>query len=87
MAAKGIASILNSYFNVAGDTGSLGGQVTLPNGTVHLDLPVGMSAKRPVRDFADEMKRLSDEEKYQLAVGVCALDGSEAPAPPKSSAE
>lgn len=31
--------------------------------------------KRPLTDFRDELKALTDDEKRDLAVGVCALTG------------
>lgn len=50
MAAKGIPTILSSYFN-QGD------------------------GKRPLKEFAEEMKALTPEEKMELAQGVCAITG------------
>jgi uncharacterized radical SAM superfamily protein len=31
--------------------------------------------KRPLPDFRDELKELSDDEKTALALGVCAITG------------
>lgn len=55
MAAKGVPSILASYFNQG-------------------------EGKRPVRDFAEEMKKLNNEEKGELVRGVCAITGDTVPA-------
>lgn len=49
MAAKGIATILSSYFN--GDK------------------------SKTIREFAEELKALTDAEKLELAEGVCAITG------------
>lgn len=70
-----VAQCLARYFNAEGDTGSLGGQVTLPNGTVLTDLPEGVSAKRDSKAFIAEMKGMSTAEKRELAEGVCAVTG------------
>lgn len=31
--------------------------------------------KKPLREFADEIKKLSDDEKRELALGVCEITG------------
>jgi hypothetical protein len=32
-------------------------------------------AKKPLREFAAEIKALSDDEKRELSLGVCAITG------------
>lgn len=35
----------------------------------------GKPGKRPLPEFRDELKELSDAEKMELALGVCAITG------------
>lgn len=64
---------LSNYFN-AGDGYSLGeGTVMLVNGD-KWEIP-HVPVKRPVREFAAELKALSDEEKEALVQGVLAATG------------
>lgn len=58
-----VAKALSGYFNVEGGTGSLAPE------------SYGRSAKRPLTEFAAELKALTPEEKHKLAQGVCAITG------------
>jgi hypothetical protein len=73
MAEKRIPTILSGFFNQDSGT-SVGGNYTKMNGQT-VELPYGVSAKRPMREFAGELKELSDAEKMELAEGVCAITG------------
>lgn len=61
--SKTVTGALNSYFNVAGDTGSL------------RDDTFGKSAKRGSKEFLDELRALSEAEKTNLAIGACLVMG------------
>jgi hypothetical protein len=73
MAEKRIPTILSGFFNQDSGT-SVGGNFTKMNGQT-VELPYGVSAKRPMRDFAAELKELTDAEKLELAEGVCVITG------------
>lgn len=70
-----VLKALTNYFNVVGDTGSLGGEWTPVKGGAPVELPYGRSAKRGMTDWRDELVALGDDGKRELAEMVCAVTG------------
>lgn len=80
MAKVAITKALNGFFNVEGDTGSLGDGIAYTvigkgDNARMFTTPIGRSSKRPASDFLAELKALSVEEKRELAELVCAATG------------
>ena len=76
MVAKKAPSILAGYFNTGTEV-SVGGSITIGGET--RELFAGVPSKRPLKEFAAEMKELTDEEKGELVRGVCAITNDTVP--------
>lgn len=70
MSAKTLVSILAGYFNTGSETS------VASEGGKHVPATKdGVPSKRALKDFQEELKALSGEEKRELADLVCAVTG------------